>query len=104
VFEDYAEVKRMHTRPAVRGRGVAKALLYTIQDEVRRADKSVLCLETGTYQREAIGLYERMGFRPRGPLRPYAAMPAATSRRVSPSRRIFRKPPQMFSSLPLPPP
>jgi putative acetyltransferase len=76
VFEDYAEVKRMYTRPAARGRGVAKALLYIIQAEVRRADKSVLRLETGTYQREAIGLYERMGFRSCGPFGPYAAMPA----------------------------
>src|ERR1700726_4702926 len=76
VFDDYAEVKRMYTRPAARGRGVAKALLYRIEDEARRANKSVLRLETGTDQQEAIGLYERMGFRPRGPFGPYAAMPA----------------------------
>src|ERR1700751_4208649 len=76
VFDDDAEVKHMYTRPAARGRGVAKALLYIIQDEARRANKSVLRLETGTYQREAIGLYERMGFRPRGPFGPYAAMQA----------------------------
>jgi putative acetyltransferase len=76
VFDDYAEVKRMYTRPAGRGRGVAKALLSAIQDEARRAYKSVLRLETGTYQREAIGLYERMGFQPRDPFGPYAAMPA----------------------------
>jgi putative acetyltransferase len=48
-----------------------------IEDEARRAGKSVLRLETGTYQREAIGLYERMGFRPRGPFSPYSAMPAS---------------------------
>jgi len=76
VFDDYAEVKRMYTRPAARGRGVAKALLRRIEDEARRANKSVLRLETGTYQREAIGLYKRMGFRPRGPFGPYAAKPA----------------------------
>jgi putative acetyltransferase len=74
VFDDYAEVKRMYTRPAARGRGVAKALLYRIEDEARGANKSVLRLETGTYQKEAIGLYEHMGFRPRGPFGPYAAM------------------------------
>ena len=74
MFDDYAEVKRMYTRPAARGRGVAKALLRKIEDEARRAGKSVLPLETGTYQQEAIGLYERMGFRPRGPFGPYAAM------------------------------
>jgi putative acetyltransferase len=76
LFDDYAEVKRMYTRPAARGRGVAKALLCRIEDEVRAADKSILRLETGTYQQEAVGLYERMGFRPRGPFGPYAAMPA----------------------------
>src|SRR5208282_845538 len=27
LFDDYAEVKRMYTRPAARGRGVAKAFL-----------------------------------------------------------------------------
>jgi putative acetyltransferase len=74
-FDDYAEVKRMYTRPAARGRGVAKALLRRIEDEARGADKSVLCLETGTYQQAAIGLYGRAGFRPRGPFGPYAAMP-----------------------------
>jgi putative acetyltransferase len=76
MLDDYAEVKRMYTRPAARGRGVAKALLRRIEDEARGADKTVLCLETGMHQRKAIGLYERTGFRPRGPFGPYAAMPA----------------------------
>jgi putative acetyltransferase len=76
MFEDYAEVKRMYTRPAARGRGIAKALLRKIEDEAWAAEKPVLRLETGTRQREAIGLYEQAGFRPRGPFGPYAAMPA----------------------------
>jgi len=76
VFDDYAEVKRMYTRRVARGRGVAKALLRRIEEEAREAGKLVLRLETGTRQHEAIGLYERMGFRPRGPFGPYAAMPA----------------------------
>jgi putative acetyltransferase len=76
IFDEYAEVKRMYTRPAARGRGVAKAILGRIEDEARGAGKFVLRLETGSSQREGIGLYERMGFRPRGPFGPYAAMPA----------------------------
>ena len=76
MFEDYAEVKRMYTRPVTRGRGIAKAVLHKIEDEARGAGVTVLRLETGTQQREAIGLYERMGFQPRGPFGPYAAMPA----------------------------
>jgi putative acetyltransferase len=35
-----------------------------------------LRLETGIRQQEAIGLYQRMGFRPRGPFGQYATMPA----------------------------
>ena len=77
MFDDYAEVKRMYTRPAARGRRVAKALLHKIEDEARLAGKSVLRLETGTYQQEAIGLYERAGFRLRGPFGSYAAMSAS---------------------------
>jgi putative acetyltransferase len=76
VFDDYAEVKRMYTQPRARGRGVAKALLRRIEDEARRAGKSVLRLVTGIHSHEAVGLYERVGFRPRGPFGQYAAMPA----------------------------
>ena len=76
IFDDYAEVKRMYTRPVARGRGIAKALLRRIESEARAAGKFVLRLETGIRQREATGLYERAGFRPRGPFGPYAAMPA----------------------------
>jgi putative acetyltransferase len=74
--DDYAEVKRMYTRPRARGRGVAKALLRRIEDETRAAGALVLRLETGIHQQEAIALYERAGFRLRGPFGPYAAMPA----------------------------
>jgi putative acetyltransferase len=74
--DDYAEVKRMYTRPQARGRGVAKALLRQIEDAARAAGAPVLRLETGIHQQEAIGLYERAGFRRRDPFGPYAAMPA----------------------------
>jgi putative acetyltransferase len=76
LFDDYAEVKRMYTRPAARGRGVAKALLNRIEDEAKAAGVPILRLETGVRQPEAINLYERRGFRPCGPFGPYATMPA----------------------------
>jgi putative acetyltransferase len=75
--DDYAEVKRMYTRPPARGRGVAKALLRQIEDEARSAGVPVLQIETGIRQHEAIGLYQAAGFRSCGPFGPYAAMPAA---------------------------
>lgn len=74
LFDGYAEVKRMYVRPAARGRGLAKALLERIEDEARAAGKPVLRLETGPYQREAIGLYQRMGFTACGAFGGYAAM------------------------------
>lgn len=76
LFDDYAEVKRMYTRPAACGLGVATALLQRIEDGARAGDVAVLRLETGGRQPEAIRLYERRGFRPCGPFGPYATMPA----------------------------
>ena len=75
LFDGYAEVKRMYTREAARGRGVGKALLGRIEAEARNAAKPMLRLETGTLQAEAIGLYERCGFRACGPFGHYAELP-----------------------------
>jgi putative acetyltransferase len=75
MFEDYAEVKRMYTRPTARGRGVAKALLRRIESEARAAGNFVLRLETGIRQQDAIGLYKGVDFRQRGPFGPYTTMP-----------------------------
>lgn len=77
LFDDFAEVKRMYTRPEARGRGLAKLLLRQIEDEARAAGKTMLRLETGTRQPEAIGLYQEMGFAPCGAFGPYATMPPA---------------------------
>ena len=74
LFDDYAEVKRMYTREAARGRGVAKALLARLEQEAREAAKPVLRLETGTLQSAAIGLYEGCGFMPCGVFGHYAAL------------------------------
>ena len=57
IVDDYSEVKRMYTRPAARGLGLAKALLRRIEDEARAVGAPVLRLETGIHQQEAIGLY-----------------------------------------------
>lgn len=74
LFGDYAEVKRMYTRPTARGRGLAKALLQRIENEARQAGNTVLRLETGPLQIEAIGLYRVMGFARCGAFGAYSAM------------------------------
>jgi putative acetyltransferase len=73
--DGYAEVKRMYTRDAARGRGVGKALLARIEREASDAGKPILCLETGTLQAAAIGLYEGCGFTACGPFGHYAELP-----------------------------
>ncbi len=74
-LEGYAELKRMYSKPSVRGRGVAKALLGRLEAEAREAGATLLRIETGAYQQEAIRFYEAAGFERRGPFGPYAEMP-----------------------------
>lgn len=74
--DGYAEVKRMFSRPSVRGRGVAKMLLRRLEAEARAVGATVLRIETGVYQQEALRFYEGAGFRRRGPFGPYAEMPS----------------------------
>jgi putative acetyltransferase len=76
LFDDYAEVKRMYTRPAARGRGVAKAVLRRLEEEARASGKPMLRLETGQHQPEAVGLYRGAGFVSCGAFGHYAQMPA----------------------------
>ena len=61
-YDGFAEVKRMFTRPIARRQGVAKAVLRRLEAEAKRAGHSVLRLETGMYQGEAIEFYVRAGF------------------------------------------
>jgi putative acetyltransferase len=73
-FAHFAEVKRMYVRDAVRGRGVAPALLARIEQEARDNGIALLRLETGTNQAAALRFYEREGFRPCAAFGDYAAM------------------------------
>jgi GNAT superfamily N-acetyltransferase len=57
-----AEIKRMYTAPAYRGRGVASAVLRAIEESARGAGRRRLVLETGRRQPEAIALYEKVGY------------------------------------------
>lgn len=69
------ELKRMYVKPSCRGRGVAKALLERLESEARLRGCEWLMLETGISQPEALCLYERSGFRRRGPFGDYRPDP-----------------------------
>ena len=59
---EYGEIKRMYVRPHFRGLGLGQMMLAHLIDYARAQGVGVLRLETGIHQREAIGLYEGMGF------------------------------------------
>lgn len=71
----YGEIKRMYVRPQFRGQGFAKLMLNRLSDFARAQGVTLLRLETGIHQREAIGLYERMGFYRIGPFGDYKQDP-----------------------------
>jgi len=75
VGSEYGEIKRMYVRPQFRGSGFGKLMLNHLADYARSQDITLLRLETGIYQREAIGLYERMGFYRIPPFGPYTDDP-----------------------------
>ena len=93
-YGGYAELKRMYSKPEVRGRGVAKALLRRLEDEARGAGTSILRIETGLYQHEALRFYEGAGYRRCGAFGPYAGMsPKATDSIFTRSRSRRATPP-----------
>lgn len=75
VGTEYGELKRMYVRPAYRGRGYGRLLAVRLEDHARGCGVGLLRLETGVHQREAIGLYEAMGFRRIPPFGPYREDP-----------------------------
>ncbi|MFL6632856.1 MAG: GNAT family N-acetyltransferase [Massilia sp.] len=69
--QDYGEVKRMFVDERSRGLGTGRKLLEHLVMFARMSGLSVLRLETGIHQPEAISLYERMGFERRPPFGDY---------------------------------
>ncbi len=59
----YAELKRMYVRRAFRGRGLGKIIIEYLETFILQKGIRTVRLETGVLQAEAIGLYERMGYK-----------------------------------------
>ena len=60
--EQACEIKKMYVVPAARGRGVARRLLYALEDAARALGYTVARLDTGPKQVGARGLYESEGY------------------------------------------
>jgi putative acetyltransferase len=59
----YAEVKRVFVMPNTRGLGLGRRIVVTLEEAARREGFSLLRLETGISQPEALALFEASGFR-----------------------------------------
>ncbi len=72
---EFGEIKRMYVRPQYRGKGFAKRILTHLSDYALVQGVTLLRLETGIHQHEAIRLYEQMGFYRIGPFKGYQPDP-----------------------------
>jgi GNAT superfamily N-acetyltransferase len=72
---EYGEIKRMYVRPQFRGLGLAKLMLDHLAAYARERNIHLLRLETGIHQKNAIALYERIGFQPIPPFGDYKEDP-----------------------------
>jgi ribosomal protein S18 acetylase RimI-like enzyme len=77
VGREYAEIKRMYVRPAFRGRRIGRLMLDHLIEHARAQGLTVIRLETGIHQHEALALYEGRGFRKIRPFGPYRDDPVS---------------------------
>ena len=68
---EYGEVKRMYVRPQARGRGIARRLIESLEAKAVEHGCRTFMLETGPTQPEALIVYERLGYKYRGPFGDY---------------------------------
>lgn len=57
-----AELKRMYVDPSVRGQGIGRSPLDSLEQEVRLLGMKRIVLETGSRLAPAIKMYEAMGY------------------------------------------
>lgn len=73
--EPAGELKRIYVRPGLRGQGAGARLVAALERLAQAEGARRLYLETGVRQLEAVRLYERLGYRHRGPFGDYSPDP-----------------------------
>lgn len=86
LLDGYGELKRMYVNPTQRGRGIAKNIISFLEQAALTRGCTILRLETGIHQAEALGLYERAGYARRGPYGDYPNDPLSVfmEKKISP--------------------
>jgi putative acetyltransferase len=72
---EYAEIKRMFVLPEFRGLKLGRRILEELENLARDSGLELARLETGIHQSEALLLYEKAGYRRRGPFGDYSEDP-----------------------------
>jgi putative acetyltransferase len=75
LYPEFGELKRMYVSPRGRGQGVARRLMAMLESRARDFGCTLLNLETGPYQPEALALYASAGYERRGPFGDYTNDP-----------------------------
>jgi putative acetyltransferase len=70
-----AEMKRVFVDPAARGKGVARIVMEVLEREAAQLGVTLMQLETGIKQPEAITLYRKFGYAERSPFGTYKSDP-----------------------------
>lgn len=59
---EYTELKRFYVEPEYRNKGIARRIFAYLENKAKELNFSVLRLETGEEQPEAINFYRKQGF------------------------------------------
>ena len=62
LIDDYGEIKRVYVPSNQRGKGIAKAIMKELESYLVKQAVIYARLETGIHQKEAIQLYEKLGY------------------------------------------
>ena len=62
LIDDYGEIKRVFVPSNQRGKGIARAIMAELESYLVNQAATCARLETGIHQKEAIHLYEKLGY------------------------------------------